>query len=392
MTKNSMWRKISDLIPGPPNYIINWDGIMETPVGSFLEKMKETEQNPVWHGEGNVFNHTRLVCRQLTSFAEYRNLPEDDRRIMFLSALLHDIGKIPTTRMEDGAWTSPNHSQVGAQMARELLWREFGLSGSDEAIDIRESICFLVRYHMIPVRILDEKKPEARLFKIASAGELAKAFTMRKLCLLSRADVTGRYANDLKESEEKVEMCVSLAAECDCLDHPRVFASDYTRRAYFMGKSVLPDQALYDNTWGEVIVMCGLPGTGKDTWIRKNYPDYPTVSLDDIRRKMGVKHTDDQGRIVQAANEQAREYLRKKQPFIWNATNLTRMTRDRIVRLIEGYYASVRIVYLETELDEQFKRNESREAVVPVNAVFRMLSNLSLPEAYEAAKVEWICV
>lgn len=97
-----------------------------------------------------------------------------------------------------------------------------------------------------------------------------------------------------------------------------------------------------------MILMCGLPGTGKDTWIGKNHPELPVVCMDDIRRQMGIKSTDNQGQVVQAAREQARVYLRAKQPFIWNATGITAMLREKQIRLFEEYHASVRIVYLET--------------------------------------------
>ena len=41
-----------------------------------------------------------------------------------------------------------------------------------------------------------------------------------------------------------------LAEENGCLDAPVSFASDLTRRAYFQGRDVLPQQELYDETWG----------------------------------------------------------------------------------------------------------------------------------------------
>lgn len=392
MNHNEDFQRILDLIPGPPDYIIDWDALHKTHAGSFLRDMKKTEQNPAFHGEGNVYNHTRLVCETLASLPEYRALSEYDRQIIFVSALFHDIGKIRTTRMESGRWTSPNHAIVGAEMMRELLWVTFGLSGDRDKIVMRESICNLVRYHMIPVRIMDEKNPVERLYKIASPGELAKDYTLRKLCLLSQADVSGRYAGDIKESIEKVELCRILSEEKGCIDSPKAFASSHTKRAYFSGRNVLPEQALYDDTWGEVIVLSGLPGTGKDTWIQNAHPDMPTVSLDDIRESMQIAPTDNQGRVVQAALEEARIYLRKKKPFIWNATNLTRMTREKVIRLSESYGASVRIVYLETDFDEQLRRNASRKACVPESVIAKMLSGLQLPEPWEAAKVEWLSV
>ena len=33
--------------------------------------------------------------------------------------------------------------------------------------------------------------------------------------------------------------------------------------------------------------MSGLPGAGKDTWVRTNLPDWPAVSLDAVRVRPG---------------------------------------------------------------------------------------------------------
>ncbi|MBQ3079978.1 MAG: AAA family ATPase [Clostridia bacterium] len=392
MMKNMAWEQIWGLIPSPPDYIIDWNGVMNSPIGAFLSKMEGVRQNPVWHGEGNVKNHTMLVANTLVTLSEFKSLPERKQGIVFLAALLHDIGKIPATRLEDGEWTSPNHSLIGANMAREFLWKEIGLSGDRESISMREAICLLVRYHMIPVRLMDEKKPENRLYKMASSGAQAPDFTMRLLCTLSKADVLGRYADDTRESAEKVDLCLEFSEEKLCADAPKQFASPNAKRMYFSGKNVWPEADVYDDSWGEVILLSGLPGTGKDTWIRNHHPDMPVVSLDDIRRQMGVKHADNQGEVVQAANELARKYLRSKTPFIWNATNLNRMTREKLVKLFESYEAHVHIVYLETEIGENLRRNESRKAQVPEDVILKKIAGISIPEDYEARRVSWLGV
>ena len=136
----------------------------------------------------------------------------------------------------------------------------------------------------------------------------------------------------------------------------------------------------------------GLPGTGKDFWLRKNRPDLPTVSLDGIRKELRVAPTDGQGRVAQVAEERAKELLRNKRPFAWNATNLTRDIRQKLVRLFERYGARVRIVYLETDWATRIARNAGRESAVPENAVERMLEKTVLPTLDEAQFVEWICV
>ena len=94
--------------------------------------------------------------------------------------------------------------------------------------------------------------------------------------------------------------------------------------------------------------MCGLPGTGKDTWIREHYPGLPVVSLDEIRREMKISPAESQGPVAAEARERARAYLRARQPFVWNATSLTPELRRKNTELFEAYKASVRIVFLET--------------------------------------------
>ena len=149
---------------------------------------------------------------------------------------------------------------------------------------------------------------------------------------------------------------------------------------------------MYDDTWGEVILMSGLPGTGKDTWINNNLSGIPVISLDDIRRANKIPPKADQGRVANLAREQAKEYLRRHQSFVWNATNITTQMRESLVSLFETYHARVRIVYLETDWNTLLDRNHSREYVVPQDKIEDMLGKLVLPEVYEANKVEWLNV
>ena len=93
--------------------------------------------------------------------------------------------------------------------------------------------------------------------------------------------------------------------------------------------------------------------------------------------------------MIAAGYEAAKELLRKKQPFIWNATNITSKMRGALISLFEDYGASVKTVFLETEWEEQLRRNAEREACVPVSAIERMLGKLELPERFESERVVW---
>jgi len=370
---------------------IDWHGI-EDALSSFVVPMSRTEQNPAFHAEGDVWTHTKMVCEGLVKLDAFLALEEGKRKAVFLAALLHDIGKIPTTRWEDGKWTSPNHTLVGSKMARQFLWQELGLCGTPEKQQFRETVCNLIRYHSFLPHAIDDPDGRRKLLAIAANGQNCPMFTIELLSILCEADALGRECADKAHMLEQVSLCVELAKESGCYDHPFAFPSARTRHFYLTGKDIAPEVELYDDTWGEVILLSGLPGTGKDTWIQENCPDLPMISLDEIRREMKISPTDNQSKVVEIARERARELLRKKQPFVWNATNLSPMVRGKQIKLFTQYHASTRIVYLETAWEEQLHRNSSRGDHVPEQTICHMMEELILPEAKEGAWVEWYCI
>ena len=320
---------------------IDWAGI-EAALASHVTAMKNTEQPPQYHGEGDVWTHTKLVCESLVAQKEFESLPRDARTAVFLAALLHDIGKPATTRWEDGCWRSPNHAPAGARIARQLLWDS--LSGDREKQQLRETVCLLIRYHSAPPHALDDLFGKRKLRAIAENGSLCPMFTLGLLCLLSRADALGRRSEDQAEMLEQVQLCEEFAKECGCLEGPYPFPSDYTKYAYLSGRDVPPEIPLYDDTWGQVILLTGLPGTGKDTWIGENCPQMPMISLDAIRQELGILPTENQGPVAEEAQKRAKQLLRQKTPFVWNATNITPATRQKLVGLFTDYGAAVEIL------------------------------------------------
>lgn len=370
---------------------IDWSGI-ENALSSFVISMSQTEQNSAFHAEGNVWTHTKMVCVELVKLDAFRELTDKQQQTVFLAALLHDIGKIPTTRWEDEKWTSPNHTLVGAKMARQFLWQELGMCGTPEKQQLRETVCNLIRYHSFPPHAIDDPDGKRKLLAIAANGQNCPMFTIELLGILCEADALGRECADKAHMLDQIHLCAELAKESGCYSGPFSFPSAHTRFSYLTGKDIAPEVELYNDTWGEVILMSGLPGTGKDTWIQENYPDLPMISLDEIRKEMKIPPTDNQSKVVEIARERARELLRKKQPFVWNATDLSPMVRTKQINLFTQYHASTRIIYLETEWSEQLRRNAGRPDAVPEQAICYMMEELVLPEAKEAHRVQWHCV
>lgn len=370
---------------------IDWSGLEEVLL-PFVASLSRTEQNPLYHGEGDVWTHTRNVCEALITLDSYQGLSAPQREAVFLAALLHDVGKIPTTRWEDGRWKSPNHALVGSKMARRFMWQTLGLCGSGEKQRFRETVCGLIRYHAFPPNAIDDPEGRRKLLSIAANGELCPLFTPEILCVLSEADALGRESRDKAQLWERVMLCREMAEENGCLHAPFPFPTEHTEYAYLSGKNILPDSVLYDDTWEGVILVAGLPGTGKDTWIRENCPELPVISLDDIRKEMNISPTGNQRKAADAATERAKVFLRSRTPFVWNATNISPELRGRQLRLFHQYHAAVRLVWLETEWNEQLRRNSQRKEAVPQQAICRMMDHLSLPERREAHRVQWHCV
>lgn len=380
------------LAPSPPTWRIDWAAVEATGLGTYTSAMRDTPQNPFYHGEGELWTHTRMACEALASLEPFRSLHEDQRQILFLAMLLHDIGKIRCTRMDAGHWISPNHSAVGAGMARQTLWLDHGLCGTLVSQTFRETVCTLIRYHSVPAHAIDDPDGVRRLRAIAAAGELLPGFSLRLLCLLAESDALGRQCADRQDMIAKVQLCGELAQETGCYDGPYPFPSACTRFAYLSGRNVLPKSALYDDTWGPVVMLSGLPGTGKDTWISRHCPDLPQISLDQIRGELGISPEENQIPVVRQAQKQAREFLRQRKPFVWNATDLSPMIRQKQLSLFHSYGASVRIIFLETIWEEQLRRNRNRTAAVPEKVLTRMLEDLIPPALTEAREILWHCV
>ena len=213
---------------------INWEGL-EQALPFFVKPMSETAQDPRFHGEGDVWTHTRMVCEALVGLDGFRVSSPMQQTALFLAALLHDIGKIPTTRWENGRWASPNHSLVGAKMARQFLWQELGLCGTPRKQQLRETVCNLIRYHSVPPHVIDDPEGKRRLLAIAANGQQCPDFTLQLLCILCEADALGRRCEDQAHMLEQVALCAELAQESGCYHAPYPFPTDHSRVSFLGG-------------------------------------------------------------------------------------------------------------------------------------------------------------
>jgi predicted kinase len=362
-------------LPQPP-FALDWLSLHNE--FAWIRAMQGCEQEPVHHAEGDVWIHTRMVCEAVISNEQWRALPDEERAVVFVAALMHDVAKPVCTRVEDGRITSRGHSKRGEIMAREILWR------LEIPLLLREQIVNLIRYHQIPFFLIDRPNAQRKLF------EVSQTTRCDLLAQVTEADARGRICADQQRLLDNIALFANYAEEQECLTTPRAFPSDHSRFLYFQKEDRDPNYLAFDDTGSEVIVMSGLPGAGKDHWIKTRGPDWPVISLDTLREEMKIRPTDNQGAVVVRAREQAREYLRRKQNFIWNATNLSRQMREHCLSLCAAYNAKIRIVYLETSEKNLWAQNKEREASVPTSVIQKLLARWEVPDVTEAHEVSLI--
>ncbi len=152
---------------------------------SMLFELRKTEQSPIHHPEGSVWEHTLLVTNEA---AKRRGLSKEPKALMW-AALLHDIGKPAATRRRNGRITAYNHDAMGAELAEGFL------SDFTEDRELIERVSYLVRYHMQPLYLAKHRE----FFDLRAIREKGDAKELALLCLCDRL---GRKGVD-EERENK---------------------------------------------------------------------------------------------------------------------------------------------------------------------------------------------
>jgi predicted kinase len=369
------------LCPQAPVWAVDWDAIEER--YAWIRALADVPQEPCYHAEGDVLIHTRMAAEALAGFDEWRALDSGARAVLFLAALLHDVAKPDCTLVEpDGRITAYGHARRGATKVRTLLYTGEGFDAPAPLL-VRETVAALVRHHGLPLWLLEKDDP--------ARAEIAASQTVRQdwLALVAEADVRGRRCADQGELLDRIALFRAHCEELECYRQPRAFPTAHSRFAYFHG-SRDPDYQAYDDTVCEVMLLAGLPGAGKDTWIRQHVPGLPVISLDALRQELGVAPSDDQGAVAHTAKARARELLRARTSFVWNATNVTRALRAPLIELFVAYHARVHIVCVDAPYQTLLRRNASRARPVPPRVIAMLLHKLEVPDATEAEHVTWV--
>ena len=148
-----------------------------------LERLIGCEQDPHWHPEGDVWNHT---CCCLDAFAatrdEGRGMRDEDL-VVGLAVLCHDFGKPASTRYDPvkKRIRSLGHDEEGVAPTLSFLKR---LTNEERLL---KEVPPLVRLHMRPFAMWKDRSSDAAIRRLA-----AKVVRIDRLIRVAAADDAGR--------------------------------------------------------------------------------------------------------------------------------------------------------------------------------------------------------
>lgn len=177
------------------NYISNYDFFNKFPF-LMLSNLKKIEQSPIHHPEGNVWNHTLMVVDNAASF---KSLSKDPKALMW-AALLHDIGKVPATKIRKGRITAYDHDKFGEEMAYRFL------KAYTDDLKLIGDIVALVRWHMQILYVLKE-------LPFANIEDMLNRISIKEVAILSYCDRIGRgnlSENKIGEEKNNIRRFISI--------------------------------------------------------------------------------------------------------------------------------------------------------------------------------------
>jgi predicted kinase len=331
-----------------------------------------------------------MVGDSLLDMPEYQNATRQEQLIMFPAAMFHDVAKFSTTKVDPstGDIIQPGHSTRGAIDARILLW------DAGVPFDVREAICRIIKAHQVPfyaVPNADDPPPRSGKTPEFIVRELSWHVNLRLLAAVAEADMRGRICDDQQKVLDRIDNFRIKAMVEECYEKPKEFADAHTAVSYFRGANLDPGTKLYQNAGSEVIGMCGLPASGKDTELSKIAAGWPVISFDDAMAELGLRYGKNDGKAAHFAIDKATSLLREKRPFVWNATNINDLMRRKMLDLLYRYNAEVELVYLEKPRAEIMRRNTARDTTLTNKKIEAMLRKWDVPVPTEAHRVRYEC-
>jgi len=134
----------------------------------------------------------------------------------------------------------------------------------------------------------------------------------------------------------------------------------------------------------KIVVMVGLPGSGKSTYIEKL--GGTAISSDEIRRLISDDATNQtiHRQVFSVLRDLVKHRLELQRPLTYvDATNLTPYERRPYIKLAGLYDCDIEAIFFDVPAEECQRRNRERHRIVPDEVIAEMAKRLTPPDVSE---------
>lgn len=245
-----------------------------------LKALKETPQDKVYHPEGDVEIHTALCLHEMDKIIDREKITGQQKAILVMSILLHDIGKPTTTEevmkldkttmKERLTITSYGHEGLGGTMSKDFLAR---LGFHEELIT---PIANLVADHLASVSISCITARSGKLKAVKRLSRRLNPATIQQLLYVIEADHNGRGSDMYKDA----------TGSKDLLELAKEIKVDNKQYEYIlMGRHLIDEKLKPGPMFGEILRAAEIAQEdglfqnldGAKEWLKRHLSEFDVV-------------------------------------------------------------------------------------------------------------------
>lgn len=129
------------------------------------------------------------------------------------------------------------------------------------------------------------------------------------------------------------------------------------------------------------LMLVGLPGSGKSTYIEKYYSSYHVHSSDAIREELSgdINNQDINKQVFSTLHKRVKDDLVAGHNVVYDATNISWKRRKAFLQELKNINCHKECVLMATPFELCVQRNNERDHVVPYFVIERMYKNFDIP-------------
>lgn len=359
-----------------------------------IERLRQTEQNPRYHAEGNVLNHTLLVLKKFEEHRHQFDLSHEQEQVLYWAALLHDIGKPVVTRWEGSRWRSPGHEQAGIPIARNILLQQSDLSKAQ-----RRQVLELVKYHSIPMR-WGMKKADLATYK-----RLATCVDLKMLGIFAHFDIDGRICEAKQQVMDLIanfneQIVPKIEYELGKFDHiQQIYTTANHQKKNALWQALkfddirLLEKVFYSSATSvqnprfTCRITLGCTDRLMKQYIQDTFPNNPCFEPTWTESSTHALHPHEQSKALREVKHFLSVYANASKDVSVLGTHLSIEARKNLSDFARSLGAHIEYVFFENSIDELIPTVKNEKAQ---QRLIESYQHLDYPHPWEAHRLEII--